>query len=173
MLADIGRDEGVAIRQFVEFLNHPLGLDHLVVVLVSEALKPTPLVDLLPPDLKRCLVGSLLAVLDQLDHVPEHDVHRSDDGDLHRNVLGNRRRVDVDMDDAGMRAEFGQISRYPVIKTRANGNQHIALMHRHVGFIGTVHTQHADKQRVSGRKRSESHQGIGAGITQQAHKLGE
>ena len=72
-----------------------------------------------------------------------------------------------------MRAEFFDVAGHTVIETRTDGNQYITVVHRHVGFIGTVHAEHADKLRVSGWIGTQPHQGIGDGKIQYLGQLGE
>ena len=72
-----------------------------------------------------------------------------------------------------VRTELLDITGHPVIETRANGNQHITVMHGHIGFIGTVHAQHADILPVSGRIASQTHQGVGDREVQQPGHFGQ
>ena len=60
---------------------------------------------------------------------------------------------------------------YTIIKTHPDSKQHIAVMHRQIRFIGTMHTQHANKLIVRGRIRTQSHQCIGNWITELTSQL--
>lgn len=40
---------------------------------------------------------------------------------------------------------------HPVVKAGSDGNQHVAVLHGEVGFIGAVHAEHADKLAIGGR----------------------
>ena len=62
---------------------------------------------------------------------------------------------------------------HAIIKSDTNTQNDIAAMHRHVGFIGTVHTQHAKELTISRRVGSKPHQRIGAGHTSHAHEFAE
>ena len=44
-----------------------------------------------------------------------------------------------------------------VIKSGANGKDHITVMHRHIRLVKPVHSQHAQKLPVSGRVGTEPH----------------
>ena len=37
------------------------------------------------------------------------------------------------------------VTDHTIIETRTDGDQHIAMLHGHVGFVGAVHAQHAHK----------------------------
>ena len=50
-----------------------------------------------------------------------------------------------------------RIANHAVIKTRANGNQNIGVLHGHIGFIGAVHTEHAHKLGAGTRKTAKAH----------------
>ena len=65
------------------------------------------------------------------------------------------------MDDLGIRTKLIQLAGNAVVKTRADSNNHIALVHRHIGFISAVHAQHADELLVGCRISAQTHQGIG------------
>ena len=60
-----------------------------------------------------------------------------------------------------MRAEGVEPSGHAVIKARANGNDQVGPVHRHVGFIGAVHAQHAEPVGMTRRKSAQAHQGRG------------
>ena len=48
-------------------------------------------------------------------------------------------------DFAWVGCEMFRIANYAVIETRTNRNQHITVLHRHVSFIGAMHTWHTNK----------------------------
>ena len=173
VLAHVRGDIGLALGQIVEHLQYVLRFNELAVAVVVKAVHRAPLVDLLPPDGERVLIRFLLRSLDELDHVAHHGFGTAHDRHLHRHVLRDRRRVDVRVDDVCVRTELVEVAGHAVIKARANGDQHVAFVHRHVGFVGAVHAEHADKQRIVGRVRAEPHERVGAGETEQAHELSE
>ena len=59
------------------------------------------------------------------------------------------------------------IANNTVIKSRANRQNHIGSLHRHIRFVGPVHAQHAKKLPVCCRIATQSHQRIGHRETQQ------
>ena len=78
------------------------------------------------------------------------------------------------MDDgARLFEEVPGVSDDAVVEARADREQHVAVLHRHVGFIRAVHAEHAHELRVGRRITAESHQRVGAREIQHAHQLGE
>ena len=57
------------------------------------------------------------------------------------------------------------VANHPVVKARAHGEQHVAVLHGVVGFDRAVHAEHAKKLAITGRISAQPHQGVGAGIT--------
>ena len=64
-----------------------------------------------------------------------------------------------------------RVADHPVIKTGAHCEQHVTILHRHIGFIGAVHAQHSDKLAVGCRIRAQPHQRVGAGKTKHLGQL--
>ena len=62
------------------------------------------------------------------------------------------------MQNRGIWAVLRQIVRRSVIKTYPDGKNHIRVMHRHIGFVGAVHSQHAQCLTMRCRKRPQPHQ---------------
>ena len=69
--------------------------------------------------------------------------------------------------------ELGELAGDAIVEARADIDQHVAVIHRQVGFVGAVHAQHAEELLVRRRKRAEPHQGVGDGIARHVHELGE
>jgi len=174
VLADVGSDKGVALGDPVELLDHELRLDERARALVLEAVAAAPQLDLRPPALERGLVRFSPGRLQLLDEFLQHFAHVADDRYVDLHPLRDRRGVDVDMDDGALllKEMFG-IADHAVIEARADREQHVAVLHRHVGFIGSVHAEHAHELRVGRGITAESHQRVGARETQHAHQLGE
>ncbi len=61
---------------------------------------------------------------------------------------------------------------HTVVKPHANAQQHVAIVHRHIGFIGPVHTQHAEELRVGCRISTEAHKRVSDWIAELLCKLG-
>ena len=75
------------------------------------------------------------------------------------------------MDDlAGVLGEMLGIADHAVVEARADGQQHVAVLHRHVGFIRAVHTGHAHELAAAGGIAAQAHQRAGAGRAQLRHE---
>jgi len=83
-----------------------------------------------------------LALPQCLEHILEHTFDLPDNRHIHPYILGDGCRIHVHMNNRGIRAELGDFTGNAVIKPGTDGNQHIRLMHGHIGFISTMHTQH-------------------------------
>ena len=89
--------------------------------------------------------------------------------DLH--TLRDRRRVDIDVHNlVGVLGKMLRISDHTVVKPGPNRNQHIAMLHRHVGLVGPVHPGHPNKLGVTRPVGAEPHQSVGARKAQQIHQ---
>ncbi|MGF6549829.1 hypothetical protein QFZ96_004900 [Paraburkholderia youngii] len=114
----------------------------------------------------------MLGRLQLLDQFLQHFLHVADDRNVDLDALGNGRRIDVDMDDlARPRREVIRIADHAVVETRADGDQHVAVLHRHVGFVRTVHAEHAEEFLVARAVAAQAHQRIGDRIAEQIGKL--
>ena len=63
--------------------------------------------------------------------------------------------VDIDMDDLCVGGKGLDLSGDPVIKTGSDGDQEIGFHHRHVGPVGSVHSQHPQREGMVARKASQ------------------
>ena len=118
--------------------------------------------------------GALRAGLDEAQELVEHLGHVADDRHVDLHALGDRRGVDVDVDDlARVLREVRRIADHAIVEARADGQQHVAVLHRHVGFERAVHAEHAEELLVRGRIGAKAHEGVGDRITQVPHELGE
>ena len=61
------------------------------------------------------------------------------------------------MNNLGMRAKLRELAGDAVIETCANGEEHVALMHAHIGFVSPVHAQHPDKLMITRGKGTQPH----------------
>src|SRR5204863_2564357 len=87
---------------------------------------------------------------------------------------GYRRWIDVDMNDLAVGAEeVRRIADHPIVETRTDGDEHVAVLHRHVRFVGAMHAGKAGELRIAPRKAAEPHEGGGAGKTEEPHEPGE
>ena len=58
-----------------------------------------------------------------------------------------------------------------VIKTRADADHHITIMHRHIRFVSTMHPEHTEPLRISRGIRAQAHQGRGNREARQTHQF--
>ena len=65
------------------------------------------------------------------------------------------------MDDLGVRAELGWAVDDTVIKARTYRQDHVGVVHGHVGREAAMHAEHADKLTVGARVGTQAHQRIG------------
>ena len=68
-------------------------------------------------------------------------------------------RVDIHMDNFGIRGKGIQLTGYTIVKTRANRDKQIAFLYRQVSRFGAMHPQHAQIVRIIRIHHSESFQG--------------
>jgi hypothetical protein len=116
----------------------------------------------------------LAGLAQDVQHFAQHVLDVAHDGHIHLHALGNGRRVHVDVDDLlRLRQEVRRHTDHAVVKTRTDGNQHITVLHRHIGFVGTVHAQHAEELRIGTRIGTQAHQGVGTRQAQRLHQLGD
>ena len=84
-------------------------------------------------------MGLAPALATRLVDAGEHAAKVADDGDLHLADLADLGRVDVDVDDVGMRGELGELARHAVGEARTAGDDEVGLGHREVGVLRAVH----------------------------------
>ena len=148
--------------------------DSAVALVVREHLAiATPFVDLLPPGIQRRLVRLLADFLEDTEHFAEHAVDRADNRHVGLDHLGDRRRVDVDVDDLGVRAELGRAVDHTVVEACAHSEDHVGVVHGHVGGVAAVHAEHAEELAVGTREATEAHQGIGDRQVQRLGNFGQ
>ena len=62
-------------------------------------------------------------------------------------VLRDLGRVDVDVDELGVRRELGELAGDAVVEAGADRDDQVGLVHRVVGGAGAVHAEHAEPVR--------------------------
>src|SRR5216683_8261076 len=101
MLPDVSRDYAVALGEIVHLGDYVVRGDALAAIAVFvERLFLLPLEDLLMP-LRPIGVSpaDTLAAFDRRQHIDEHRLDIADNRNIDLDVLGDRGRVDIDMDD--------------------------------------------------------------------------
>ena len=69
--------------------------------------------------------------------------------------------------------EMFRIADHPVVEARADGEQHVAVLHRHVRFVRSVHAGQAGELRIGSRQPAQSHQSVRARIAELADETRE
>ena len=128
----------------------------------ADAISPTP----------RRRLPILSRPLTSVEHVGEHRLDIADDRNIDLDVLRNRRRIDIDMDD-GLRLgrEVRDAAGDAIVEARADRDQAIGIADRRVGAVRAVHPEHPETQRIGGRERPQAHQGLGHRDAEAARKL--
>ena len=72
---------------------------------------------------------------------------------------------------ARMACKVCRVTNHTIIKTGTDRNQHIAVLHRHIRFIGAMHSEHAHKLLMRTWESPQAHERIGDWITQELCKL--
>ena len=149
-------------------LNHHLRFDHVCgSTVILEAIFAAPSVDRAPPVGKISRRHALRHFFDLIDHLGEHVFYVAHDRDIHLHALGNARRIDIDMNDLALvLCEMLWVADHAVIKSRTHRQQHIAVLHRVVGFHRAVHTQHAEEFFVRCRVGAQTHERVGHWIAE-------
>ena len=176
MLAHFGRDKGILTgfqRLFIQTADCLLRFGNGFTVFEGQAFQGPPFIDLAPPALHCRSIWLLLACLHNLDQVFQRVSSIPDDGQVDAHILVDGRCIDIDMDLLGIGGERIQPPGDAIIKARSNGQHDIAIMHRPIRLIGSMHTQHAQILRLVGWERPQAHQGQGAGKIVHAHKFSQ
>ena len=100
----------------------------------------------------------------------EDHLRVADDGHVGVDDLADLGGVDVDVDDFGVRGELGNLSGDAVGEPGADGDEKVALGHRHVRVLGAVHTNGTEIQGVRAAHRALAHE---RGYHRDLHALGD
>ena len=165
VLTHPGDHVGLALGQVRQLLDDVLRLDHIVVPVVAQREVALPVRDLrgpLPPAFGHRGGHPVLQLLPhRLDQAAQHALAVADDRDVDLDVLGDRRGIDVDVDDLRVRREGVHPPGHPVVEARGHRHQAVGVVHRHVGVVGAVHAEHVERERIGHRKRAQAHEGLG------------
>ena len=129
VLADAGDDDRLALREVRDLLHDVLGLDQLVVPVVAERVLLQPLRQLAEPLLPRLprRRGRLLPLLRRASTSCASTGARRRRSGRHLDVLRDRGRVDVDVDDLGVRRELVDLPGDAVVEPGADRDQAVGL----------------------------------------------
>ncbi len=81
--------------------------------------------------------------------------------------------IDIDVDLLRARREGVEPAGDAVVEARADVDHHVAIMHRHVGFVGAVHAEHAEPVLARRRIGAKAHQRRGDRDVGHRHELAQ
>ncbi|KAG0929072.1 hypothetical protein G6F31_017480 [Rhizopus arrhizus] len=137
----------------------------------TQAILAAPRIDAREPGCQARRVHRLVAQLGtQRPHQWQAVAHQRH---VHPHHLVDRRRVDVDMDLARMRAEFRDLAGDAVVKTGADADDEVGVVHGQVGLDRAMHAQHAYELRAGRGEGPQAHQRQGARRAGVADQVGE
>ena len=140
MLANIGGDVGISPSSSPQRFDNFLWFHQAVFIFfVTHTMTRTPLVDLFPPGGYRISIRRFTSFIQQRHHFVQHRTHWPDNGHIGGDGFGNRRWINIDMNDLGVRTKLGRGIGHSVIKASAYRQHHIGVVHHHVRFVGAVH----------------------------------
>ncbi len=174
MLTDVGSDDRVAAGHLIQFLHDVLRHDDTLLHAVFHALLGAPLLDFLPPRRQHLGIRAGIPGIQQAQHFLEDIRNVADDRHIDLDAFGNRRGIDVDVDDlARHRGKVLRIADHPVVKTGTDGQQYVAMLHGQVGLDRAVHAGHAKELAVGRRISTKPHQGVGDRKSEAAGEPGQ
>ncbi len=159
VLPDIGRHVSVPISQPPKSLDHRLRFNLFTVSVIFQALTSAPPANLLPPvaDLIQRLMGGFLR--QEFKHLFEDLASIPHNRDISSHGFRNGSRINIDMQNSGIWAVLCQIVRWSGLSNLTpTAKITSALCISYIGFVGTVHSQHAQCLTMRCRKRPQPHQ---------------
>src|SRR5688572_3057539 len=127
----------------------------------AKRLRSLPRTYLLPPDVScsdRLLQFLFVVFSTQHEKLRKSLSRISGDRETRSYVLSDVCGIDVDMNNARVRSERGQLAGHAIVKPHAYGDQQIALGHGHVCGVRSMHPKHAEREWMGRRESAESHQ---------------
>src|SRR5208283_1884682 len=164
MLPDVGNHYAIALGDLGQLGDDVVRRDAVATMnVLVERFLLLPLKDLLMPfGPIGVALGDTLAALDRGLHVCQYRLDIADDRNIDLDVLRNRRRVDIDVNNRlGLRREFRNLAGDAIVEARSDCDQAIGVAYRRVGGIRTVHPEHPEPERIRGGVRSQAHQRLG------------
>ena len=151
MLPHVADDDRVALRFLVDLVDHVLRGDQVLLVGMLVGVGRTflaPFLNLVEP------VGRVLW-LDLRQQLLEDLLRVANHGAVGVHVLGDARRVDVDVDDLGLWGPGVHLAGHAVVEPGAHGHDEVGVLHGLIGVVEAVHAQPAERQIVGLRKGPE------------------
>ena len=159
MLTDVGRHDHIVTADFLQLLKNILRLNHRIAVFVVKAVFFTPAVDSVLPRGKLFRIGTLVGGFEQIEHVGDDFFHVADNRDIDFHAFGYRGRIDINMNNLAARlCKVGRQADNAVVESGTDCDQNVAVLHRHVSFVGSVHAHHAEELFIVGWHGTQPHQ---------------
>ena len=159
MLTDVGRHNHVITADFLQLLKNILRFDDRSAVFIMKTVFFTPAVDSVLPGSELFRIRTLVGSFEQIEHVGDDFLHVADDRDVDFHAFGNRGRIDINMNNlAACLCKVRRQADYPVVESGTDCDQNVAVLHRHVSFVGSVHAHHTEEFFFIGRHGTQAHQ---------------
>ena len=156
VLADAGGNDGLALRDAVDLFDDVVRLDELALAIVVHRILLLELGQVRQPLGTIALEAGALAVQRERAQRLRQHAHVAP---LHALDLVDLGAVDVEVRDGlGARRELRRHAGDAIVKTRADGDQEVAVVDRVVGEGRAVHAQHAHRQRIGGVHGADAHE---------------
>ena len=158
VLADAGDVHGVRAGDLTQLLDDVFGAEAAVALRIVAQRIGGPHVCQVGPPLGHVDLAGHAVVPQHLDQLGDDGLDVADDRHVGMAVLADLGRVDIGVDDLGLRREGVELPGHPVVEAGAQRDQQVAaLQGRHRGD-GAVHAGHAQVLTMAVRERTARHQ---------------
>ena len=149
----------IIFRQRFKPLQRILRFDHLAICGIIKAANFAPSINFRPPGFQGFGICFAPARLPNFEHILQNMRHIPKDRDIDMDHLVDRGGININMRFCRPGAKGIKPASDPVIKSCANIDHQITIMHHHIRFIQTVHAQHAQPIGTVTRITAEPHKG--------------
>ena len=145
MLADIGDNYRIAIRNAVQLFDHLLGIYLRLRILAPERHRIQPAGQLRPPLLARCFASVDRRTFPRFKlrgNTLQGGFGVRNKRNMRLFDLADIRWIDVDVDNLRLRCKGRELARNAVIKPHADCDKQIGFRNAHVRRISSMHAEH-------------------------------
>ena len=153
MLAHLGGDYGVASRNLIDFFDNVLRLYQIASLTVGKRVFFLPLGYLIKPWSTSSARSWIWLFFCKLYQLLERILAVADDGNVDVDVFADTGRINVDVDDLGIRGKGADLSGYTIVKAHPDRKDNVRMGYSHVSLIGAVHPEHSPARSGLGRLR--------------------
>ena len=148
--------------------------NHIIALLEIHAITAAPSFDGFPPFFQSTWIEHQFLLFPQGNHFLQHQFHVAHNRHVDFHAFGDARWVYVNVDDFFRRGqEFAWHRNHAVVETRAHCHHHVGFLHGQIGFVKTVHAQHANELAIGRIVCAQAHQSACGWRTQQFHQFGQ